>query len=505
MRLLPGLALLTTMTVALSTPAVSAATLSVGTGKQYTTIQAAMAVAVPGDVVEVQGDETYAGTIMFSSEQSGTATNPITVRGILVNGHRPLLRGIGPGQWDNAIVFFNANHFVMESFEVEGNRNDTDYCLVHMADDVTLRDFVVHDCLHQGGLVGNDNDSGSLILEYSEFFRNGGGETNHQIYMATDQVAFPHSVFRMQYCYVHDGVGGNNVKSRAERNEIYYNWIEGAYYHELDLIGPDVGDAETAREDSDVVGNVLIKTSTWRIARIGGDGSGNTAGRYRFVNNTMVLGSAAKTAITLQETVDSLEMYNNVLAASDGTYEVYDVAEQIGPDAALFGSNNWVQTGTTGIPAPWTATTTGSDPGWVDAVAFDFRPSASSPLIDQGAATTATTGAFAFPSPLLLPSFSPPQRRLLSVGAAQSRKIVDAPDLGAFEQNAAAPDESPATNYDTPDLSKSSAAEEGCGCRTAPSRHRGVPATLLFLLAGLCIARRARFSHFGAPNGHKEA
>ena len=33
--------------------------------------------------------------------------------------------------------------------------------------------------------------------------------------------------------------GGNAVKSRAQRNEIYYNWIEGAVYHELELIGPD--------------------------------------------------------------------------------------------------------------------------------------------------------------------------------------------------------------------------------------------------------------------------
>jgi hypothetical protein len=43
--------------------------------------------------------------------------------------------------------------------------------------------------------------------------------------MATDQTAYPGAVFRMQHSYVHDANGGNNVKSRAERNEIYYNWI----------------------------------------------------------------------------------------------------------------------------------------------------------------------------------------------------------------------------------------------------------------------------------------
>ena len=107
--------------------------------------------------------------------------------------------------------------------------------------------------------------------------------------MATDEEAYPGAVFRMQYNYVHDANGGNNVKSRAERNEIYFNWIEGAYYHELELIGPDGQDESLKREDSDVVGNVIYQGFTTRNhypIRIGGDGTGQTFGRYRFLNNT---------------------------------------------------------------------------------------------------------------------------------------------------------------------------------------------------------------------------
>ena len=44
----------------------------------------------------------------------------------------------------------------------------------------------------------------------------------------------------MRFSYVHDANGGNSVKSRAARNEIHYNWIEGALYHELDLIGAEL-------------------------------------------------------------------------------------------------------------------------------------------------------------------------------------------------------------------------------------------------------------------------
>src|SRR5204863_6896191 len=138
---------------------------------------------------------------------------------------------------------------------------------------------------------GNDSGAGSLTLEYSELYHNGNGESSHQIYMATDEAMYPQSVFRMQFCYVHDALGGNNVKSRAERNEIYYNWIEGAFYHELDLIGSQEYAEGVAREDSDVVGNVFVKTSTYQVARIGGDGTGQSFGRYRFVNNTFVLGT----------------------------------------------------------------------------------------------------------------------------------------------------------------------------------------------------------------------
>lgn len=418
------------------TPLASAATLSVGPGAKYTKIADAVADAKPGDVVEVQGDATYAGTILLKN--GGTPGNPITVRGIPVNGKRPVLKGIGPGKWDNMVVLLNGNHFVFESFEVVGAGNSTDYCIVHKADDVLLRDLVVHNCLHQGGLVSTDDESGSLTLEYSEFYHNGGGETSHQLYMATDSVTYPKSVFRMQYCYVHDGLGGNNVKSRAERNEIYSNWIEGAFYHELDLIGPDTGDAHP-RDDSDVVGNVLVKTSQWRIARIGGDGSGNASGRYRFVNNTMILADSTTTAIGLQQTVSTVEMYNNVIYGAKPGFKIYDVNEPVGPAAVFFGGNNWVLDGAKQIPASWTGTITGSDPGWVDPAMHDLRPTASSPLVGKGTTATATTGDLAFPSPLALPAYYPPQRRLIEVGKAEARPKSAMPAIGAFETAATAP------------------------------------------------------------------
>ena len=77
-----------------------------------------------------------------------------------------------------------------------------------------------------------------------------------------------------------DRVVEQNIKSRAERNEIYYNWVSGGFYGEIELIGPDPHgnkkvSTDTAREDSDVVGNVFqhIPTQGTRMARVGGDGT----------------------------------------------------------------------------------------------------------------------------------------------------------------------------------------------------------------------------------------
>ena len=246
----------------------------------------------PGDLVEVDGNVIYdVGTpgVIMPTEDGGAAGNPVTLRGIRVNNLRPHLRG-----GTNTIEFQLSDHVVFEGFEVSGTGNITSgtfRCIYHHAHDVVIRDAYIHDCPRHG-ILGADNDSGSLLVEYSEVFNAGSNRGNHAIYMATDEIAHPGSVFRLQYSYLHDSqfdagqIGGNLIKSRAERNEIYYNWLEGAYYHELELIGPDPSGGvpeNQAREDSDVVGNVIVHTGDFgSVVRFGGDATGQSYGRYRF-------------------------------------------------------------------------------------------------------------------------------------------------------------------------------------------------------------------------------
>ncbi len=481
-------------------------TYRVGPDREYTELTA-LPPLQPGDLVEVDGDHTYQGGVVF--EGAGTASDPVVIRGLHRNAQRPHLDG------GANTVEFRANHYVFEGFEITGG---TSRCVFHHADDITIRDSVVHDCPQQG-ILGADDDSGDLTLEYVEVYHCGSGTLDHQIYMATNEEDYPHAVFRMEHCYVHDGNGGHNVKSRAERNEIYYNWIEGAYYHELELIGPD-GSPDLYREDSDVACNVLRKTGDnagFYVIRVGGDGTGETNGRYRFVNNTIVLGPSGGSAVfRLFDGLESIEMHNNLIVRDGGTgaIDIYRDAEAdwASGQEVMTGSNNWVLTGSSPIPSGWTRTLFGTDPGLEDLSEYDLRPLADSPLVDAGDRAPASPAGFPFPDPLPACAYLPPPRTLEPLGSAVPRPAVGGVDIGAYEYGSGPPvtppdagivggdDDGAAVG---PDAGSAGEADEGptvrggCGCRSGVDSSSVI---IVLLVIAFLIARRSPFAASGTAD-----
>lgn len=397
----------------------------VGPGRTYTTIPQVAPLLQPGDLVLVDGGHVYAGGFTFSVH--GTEAEPITIRGVSEGGARPVIEG------GRDVVEFNMNHYIFEGFEI---RNSTFRGLFHHADGITIRDCVVHHCPH--GILGADQGSGSLLLEYTEIHHCGESDGRHQVYMSTNENDYPGSVFRMQFCYVHDGTGGNNVKSRAERSEIYYNWLETPYYHNLELIGPDpdAGVAQGAvREDSDVVGNVLITQRYPRNVRIGGDSPGGASyGRYRFLNNTFIHRMVdPRSHIFGHFGVESIEMHNNVFYVTSAT--VLDDSETSWTyGRRVSGANNWVHSGAS-YPTEWSGTLTGTDPGFADLATGMFQPVSGSPLLDAGVMMTASPEGSQFPDPLPLPLYHPPLGVLIAPGTAQLRPATGTIEIGAFEGN----------------------------------------------------------------------
>jgi len=493
-----GLALLT---LPLLGGLAQATTYQVGPTRTYQQPSQVRALLMPGDLVEIDGDHTYAGGLIF--DEAGSPASKITIRGLRVNGKRPVISGGG-----NAIEA-RASHYVFEGLDITAGTNR---CFYHHADDITLRDSVVHDCPAQG-ILGADTDSGSLLLEYTEVHHCGEGTQNHQIYMSTDASIYADAVFRMQHCYLHDGNGGNNVKSRAARNELFYNWIEGALYHEVELIGSEENPEALVREDSDVVGNVLIKRNPDSfVVRFGGDGTGQTNGRYRFVNNTVIVLPDAPAVFRCFDGIESLEAHNNVFAVRGaGNVNLLREVEAswVSGTTTIAGQNNWIQSGATNVPTGFTGTITGSAPGFVDLVADDLRPATASPLVDAGAANLSGPAGHAFPDPLPAPLYLPPSRSALAVGTAEGRNTVGTIDVGAFELGgggAPPPDGGTSTSdggigasdggvgagdggtVDSPDGGASS--DESGGCDHAPGGGGSLGAVLLFaLFVGLSLRR----------------
>jgi len=471
--------------------AAKAVTYAVGPGRALCDLQSVARLLQPGDVVLVDGDATYPGDLILRND--GTSEKKITIRGRRVGGKRPILAG------GRTTIEVRGNHYQIEGFEITGGAAR---CVFHHADDVTLADAIVHDCPRHG-LLGADDDTGSLTLDYVELYGCGAGDSAHPIYMATDERAHPGAVFRMEHCYLHDQNGGNNVKSRAERNELHYNWIEGAKYHEIELIGPDGGEHH-GREDSDVVANVIKKLRPGYVVRVGGDGSGESNGRYRFMNNTVVIGPETRAVFRLFNGLESIEMHNNAFFREGGGGVRILIEQDVRwaeGHPLMAGTHNWLPRGSTAIPDQWDHTLIGVDPGFVSE--RDLRPAAGSPLIDAGSDVLPSPPRCAFPSPLIEARSSPPISRVGAPLSAAPRGRVGAIDIGAFEYSAPGPGALP----DQPEPPRPGPPPPaplpiphfpriprgGCGCDCGAGGPNDRRASTAALLVGLVALTRRRW------------
>lgn len=414
-------------------------TYKVGPSRSYTTLNQLFGAVdlQPGDLVEVDGDATYAGGVIIPSADGGSASQPVVIKGLQVNGRRPLLSG-----GTNTIEFRQSNHVVLDGFEITGG---TSRCVFMAAHNVTIRDSIIRDCPRHG-ILSADNYSGSLTLEYNEIRSSGEGTQHHPLYIQSDQISYPNAVFTMRFNYVHSGNGGNLLKSRHERNLIYYNWFEGATYHEVEMIGPDAytqlggWNIDTKREDSNVVGNVIVHTNTSFGAsiRVGGDLPENSSkGRYRFANNTVYFTSSSGVVFRMFETLQSLEAHNNVFSgtgAGSGIQVARTTEATWTNGTQLHGSYNSVKSGAASVPTSWVSTQNHTSAGFTGT--NNYTPATGSVLLDAGTSSATSSGnSYPFLDPLLLPAYHPPMRAKMSPGSEVPRNVMGGQiDIGAFER-----------------------------------------------------------------------
>jgi hypothetical protein len=98
----------------------------------------------------------------------------------------------------------------------------------------------------------------------------------------------------------------------------------------------------------------------------------------------------------------------------------------------ITGSNNWTTAGSLNIPAQWTGTLTGANPGFTDLASNDPRPAPGSPLLNAANPRPATPATFPFPHPHFPPAHHPPRHAIESAPA--TRPFDCDLDIGAYER-----------------------------------------------------------------------
>ena len=353
--------------------------LQVGQGKPF---------AHPNDVTGlVSGDVVEIDAGVYNLTESTWSTNNLTLRGVGGRAHL-----VAPATIANqkAIWVTAGTNIAVENIEFSGAAVPDLNGAGIRADgsDLAICGSYFHD--NQEGILGG---GGNVLIEYTEFARNGNcideiAGCAHNIYIANT------ARFTLRYSYSHHASSGHLVKSRARENYILYNRImdeaDGTSSYTIDL--PNGG-------LSYIVGNLLQQgpnTENSTILIYGEEGLSNPNNTLYIVNNTFVNDRVGGTFVDIS-----------------------------GPSTATLQNNLFVGSGTLVSGAATQVTNLQTNtPNLVNRDAFDYRPTATTPGIDQGTAP-GFGGAFD-----LTPTYQyvhPTNREV--------RPTRNAIDIGAYEYN----------------------------------------------------------------------
>ncbi|MHC4714930.1 MAG: right-handed parallel beta-helix repeat-containing protein [Planctomycetota bacterium] len=401
--------------------AASATVYRVGPDEETKTVSAVIDRLEPGDVVEITGDITDS----FVLRKSGTEENPIVIRG--VGDGRPKIDFAGARNG----IETRGDHYAFENLDF---RNASFRGIFQVSHGITVRD-----CRFEGnrnGIMGaDDTATGDILIEYCEFFHNGSGNFAHQIYLASFKRGATATV---QFNYFHDSTGGANIKTRMPRNVIRYNWVEGAWNYECDLVDSDRGPGNLRPMHMLFLGNVVVtndRGNPHHQTNVASDQprSPGTDNTYLFVNNLFICNRSTDDIHMVRVGGDPADVgfYNNIFVGPNlekfAVMCIEDVKADEGPAGSpgrvkkLHGSNNFAAENAAKIPADITDWIRAKDAGFVDFAGNDFTLGPGSPCAAAG-----TTAAG------IAPRYLPPMRAKMAPGAEVARPVGGKIDLGPF-------------------------------------------------------------------------
>ncbi len=373
-----------------------AATLSVGPGQAYATPCRAFAAAADGDIIQIAA-VTYVGDVC------GIYKHNLVIRG--VNGRPKIDAGgrnaMGKGTW--VVV---GNNITVENVEMYGSKvPDLNGAAIRLeGTHFTMRKSFLHN--NQNGILTGANLNSDILIENSEFGRNGYGTgQTHNLYIGTVRS------LTFRYNFSHDAHVGHNLKSRAQTNKILYNrfsslapgqlgsTLAGAPSYEIDL--PNAG-------TSYIIGNVIQQpaaNNNGSLVAYGSEGASNPGHNLYVVNNTFLNDDTRRGNFVLVGTsVTKPVLLQNNIFSGIGT-----LSNQVG----IIDKTNYRSIA----------------PGFVNRSTYDLRPTANAMVINAGSA----------------PGFSPfgvalsPVAGYKHVALGMTRPVTGALDIGAYEATSYAP------------------------------------------------------------------
>jgi hypothetical protein len=258
--------------------------LTVGPGKQYATLAAAIAASNNGDVIQVQ-----AGTY---TNDFATINTKITIEG--VGGMVNLVATVPPPN-GKAILVTNTD-VTLDNIAFSGAKvaDGNGAGIRYQAGNLTINDCYFHN--NQDGLLAADNPAGSITINNSEFAFNGTGDGfTHNLYVGKV------GTLTINGSYFHDADVGHEIKSRALNTIIENSRISdgptGTASYSIDL--PDGGNV--------IIKNNIIeqgpKSQNPAIIHVGGPAYPGT--NIQITNNTIIndLHSSSAVAVLNQLTI----------------------------------------------------------------------------------------------------------------------------------------------------------------------------------------------------------
>lgn len=379
--------------------------------------------ANPGDVLLLQPGVYLLDAPRLSVRRSGTPERPITLRGVLKDGQRPVLDGSAVNVQRGLLYLWPETHdWVVENLEFRHARgsgrpgtafSNNAAAAYIQGTNVTFRNCYSH---HNDNGWFSTHEAVNTILEGCETAYNGkppgaAGNATHNHYVNSQSLI-------VRYCYIHHSTEAQNFKSRCEHAVLAYNWIEedGGYSVEV---------ASGNEHNTLWMGNVVVKRAAAggqrRLLGVG-DGTGVARGTLTLINNTFV--STQPNDLFLfshSSATTDLMLFNNVFCGAGRRLFDWNGSGRIE------GANNFLPKGLEAPPG-CVGSIVGDAPGCVNLEAGDFRLRADSPCKDAGVGSPRyrdREGRLVS----IVPTHQPQRRR----AGATPRIVAAQLDIGAFE------------------------------------------------------------------------